>query len=51
MGNEIMFMGIPVDTILSLVGDGEGEEGNPQQCPYVYHHREVNSRILVVGEE
>lgn len=49
-GNEISLFGILDQLILSGRSDSVGEDEHRQQCLAVYHHREVNSRILVVGE-
>ena len=49
-GNEIGLFGILDQLILSGRSDSVGEDEHRQQCLAVYHHREVNSRILVVGE-
>lgn len=49
-GNEIGLFGILDQLILSGRSDSVGEDEHRQQCLVVYHHREVNSRILVVGE-
>jgi hypothetical protein len=49
-GNEIGSFGILDQLILSNRSDSVGEDEHRQQCLAVYHHREVNSRILVVGE-
>lgn len=48
-GNEIGLFEILDKLILSAGSDSIGEDGNRQQCLAVYHHREVNSRLLVVG--
>ena len=48
-GNEIGLFEILDKLILSAGSDSIGEDGNHQQCLAVYHHREVNSRILVVS--
>lgn len=48
-GNEIGLFEILAKLILSTGSDSIGEDGNHQQCLAVYHHREVNSRILVVS--
>lgn len=50
-GNEIGWFGILEQLILSGRSDSIGGDGNHQQCLAVYHHREVNSRILVVSVE
>ena len=50
-GNEISLFGILDQPILSDRSDSVGEDEHRQQCLAVYHHREVNSRILVVGVE
>lgn len=50
-GNEIGLFGILDKLILSGVSDCAGGDGNRQQCLAVYHHREIKSRILVVGVE
>jgi hypothetical protein len=50
-GNEIGLFEILDKLILSTGSDSIGEDGNHQQCLAVYHHREVNSRILVVSVE
>ena len=48
-GNEIGLFGILDQSILSDRSDSVGEDEHRQQRLAVYHHREVNSRILVVG--
>nr|DAE85441.1 MAG TPA: hypothetical protein [Bacteriophage sp.] len=48
-GNEIGLFEILDKLILSTGSDSIGGDGNRQQCLAVYHHREVNSRILVVS--
>lgn len=45
-GNEIGSFGILDQLILSNRSDSVGEDEHRQQCLAVYHHREVNSRIL-----
>nr|DAX03180.1 MAG TPA: hypothetical protein [Bacteriophage sp.] len=49
--NEIGLFEILDKLILSSGSDSIGEDGNRQQCLAVYHHREVNSRLLVVGDQ
>jgi hypothetical protein len=48
-GNEIGLFEILDKLIFSTGSDSIGGDGNHQQCLAVYHHREVNSRILVVS--
>lgn len=50
-GNEIGLFEILDKLILSAGSDSIGGDGNHQQCLAVYHHREVNSRILVASVE
>ena len=50
-GNEIGLFGILDQLILSDRSDSVGGDEHRQQCLAVYHYREVNSRILVVGVE
>lgn len=50
-GNEIGLFEILDKLILSTRSDPGGGDGNHQQCLAVYHHREVNSRLLVVGDQ
>ena len=50
-GDEIGLFEILDKLIFSTGSDSGGGDGNHQQCLAVYHHREVNSRILVVGVE
>ena len=49
-GNEICLFEILDKLILSTGSDSGGGDGNHQQFLAVYHHREVNCRILVVSE-